>query len=509
MPQKGKNNLLIGVGLFLLAFTIRMYGISSNSIWLDEAWRVSLALNFVDLSALSYHRLLSLMIGLFGKSEFSIRLPSVFFGALSVPAIYYLSQKYISQLLSILVSLVVCLSPYHLTYSTEAAAYTIAGLFTIVFAISLNKLRDSFSFWLFLALLISSYLISVANIYNVLFIFTSIFLLQIFEGKVLKWANVTLFLLLLSLIPNIISHLQPMGRILDFPGNAKSILMILHFPFAVISSIAGGPFPSFYSPSAYRVLKHLDISIWVSLPLLLVSSMIAVVVIWGSVLFIAKSWRKDIGEPVFTSVLLFYAFLVFQSVFTLQAPTRYFLPVYPIFMLTVVYALSNISNWSKKAISVYLVICLIYSAVLLGIDRPGKSFKPNARSVSMEILEQCKDSETGLGYLIVPDITELAIYDFYLKDSICEIIYQPRYFKFFVNRDWNALFASEGDIAQENLWFENVIKKQSKADHTEVIFIVSERQKDRAEQLSKLRIFNDYKKQSKTVDTIQVIRLDG
>src|SRR5206468_2420089 len=117
------------------------------------------------------------------------------------------------------------------------------------------------------------------------------------EGKFLRWGSYILMLLLLSLVPNFYGSWQ-IGRHLGNYWNETDIVRVLSHPLSIISSFAGGPFPSPYAPNAYRILRSSDVGMVASLPLLLVSALIAGAATWCSVLLVAKALRKDITEPV-------------------------------------------------------------------------------------------------------------------------------------------------------------------------------------------------------------------
>ena len=168
--QKKTIEFSILCGLFILALAIRIFNISSNSIWFDEAWRVSLALYSKDLSIFSYEGLLSSIIKLFGKNEYALRLPSAIFGALTIPLIYIVSKNYTNRSTSILIALLLCFNPFHLTNSQEAAGYTIACFFLLLFGFSFYKIKSEGKIWFYVILFISAYLTSIINIYHIIFI---------------------------------------------------------------------------------------------------------------------------------------------------------------------------------------------------------------------------------------------------------------------------------------------------------------------------------------------------
>ena len=93
-----RNNYLLLL-IFLVVLFLRIYDLSSESIWYDEA--ISVAVAKLDLLAQVkwsfiqndnnpplYYTILHYWVWIFGDSEFASRLPSAIFGSFSIIAIY-------------------------------------------------------------------------------------------------------------------------------------------------------------------------------------------------------------------------------------------------------------------------------------------------------------------------------------------------------------------------------------------------------------------------------------
>lgn len=495
--------------MFLLALAARMHGISENSIWLDEGWRVSLALNSPRTRDISFLKLIGLMIDWFGRTEWAIRLPSAVFGALCVPAMYCLSRMYLRPAQSVLLSLVICFSPFHLAYSSEAAGYAMACFFVLVFAISMKVWQRRASVWPAMGMLLSAYFICWENIYYLIFIFLSFVAFQFYEQRAKHWLFLgSIFLLLLLLMTPNIEDAIAIGRSMRVEMPNKNFTDVIGLPPAILSAMASGPFPSYFSPNAFRILRAADSNILLGASLLLASAGIACAIVWGAMLVLIETWRKKIAEPIFISVILFGVFLCLLKVILDTSHARYFLPLFPIFALLVLFALSSLAKWRENSVVLLLLIWLMLSMVVAVLDRPGRSFKPDARKVSMEILGQCKAMRPGAVFVIVPEMTELAMYDFYLNGRGCRVISQPRYEEFYKHGIVQALASSPEAMAKEDSWFRDVIDKSSGTREMETLYIVSERQIERAESLAKINSLKSYHKQTKTIDKIRLIRLD-
>ena len=88
------------LAILLIGYFLRVYDLSNESIWLDEAFSiVSAKLNLSQIffrpetNPPLYYSILHLWINLFGDSEFSVRFPSVLFGSLSIFMVYKVGNE--------------------------------------------------------------------------------------------------------------------------------------------------------------------------------------------------------------------------------------------------------------------------------------------------------------------------------------------------------------------------------------------------------------------------------
>jgi len=130
--------------LSLLAFGLRVYHLDGQSLWYDEGFSVYLAAQ--DLSSITaqtasdihpplYYYMLHFWIYLAGKSEFSVRFPSLICGVLIIPILYQLGRRLAltmarpmtpgkAQAIGLLAALLSLISPAYVWYSQEARMYT-------------------------------------------------------------------------------------------------------------------------------------------------------------------------------------------------------------------------------------------------------------------------------------------------------------------------------------------------------------------------------------------------
>lgn len=132
------KNLKINYELLLIslvAFAIRLINLGKLNLWLDEGYTtgyIHRGLSYIFRQSFTkepnpplYNFLMSLWIKAFGESEFSIRFPSAFFGALSISLVYLIGRKYVSERVGTLAAILVIGNPFYLTYSQEARAYSL------------------------------------------------------------------------------------------------------------------------------------------------------------------------------------------------------------------------------------------------------------------------------------------------------------------------------------------------------------------------------------------------
>lgn len=115
--------------------------LSNASIWFDEAFsRYILRFNFVEIWNFTsvdvhpplYYFLLKIWSMMFGTSDFAIRSMSVFFGALTIAALYCLIKRLFNSKTAFVATFFAAFSPLMIRYSQEARMYTLVAFFAIL-----------------------------------------------------------------------------------------------------------------------------------------------------------------------------------------------------------------------------------------------------------------------------------------------------------------------------------------------------------------------------------------
>jgi mannosyltransferase len=156
------------VGLTLLAFGLRLYGLGFQSLWRDETD----ALLFADKDLLAhlrtftavgengalYFALLGAWIGGAGSSEVALRMPSALVGTFTIPLTAVLGRRLLGPGAGLMAAALLAISPYHIWYSQEAKMYTIfaADTTAALLALLLALARGGWWRWVIYVFIVSA-----------------------------------------------------------------------------------------------------------------------------------------------------------------------------------------------------------------------------------------------------------------------------------------------------------------------------------------------------------------
>ncbi|MCH7518411.1 MAG: glycosyltransferase family 39 protein [Candidatus Dadabacteria bacterium] len=212
-----RNNYLLLL-IFLVGLFLRIYDLSSESIWYDEA--ISVAVAKLDLLAQVkwsfiqndnnpplYYTILHYWVWIFGDSEFASRLPSAIFGSFSIIAIYSVGRFLFNKNVGLLAALILATSVFHIKYSQEARAYSLLAFLTLVSYYFYLKIGSSKQRSYFVGYVISSILLLYTHYYGFLIIAAQniFFFTEYFKNRKLneldfrRWVKSQVLLFLLYL----------------------------------------------------------------------------------------------------------------------------------------------------------------------------------------------------------------------------------------------------------------------------------------------------------------------
>jgi mannosyltransferase len=136
---KARTGTILYPGLILiLAFTVRIWGIGSESAWIDEAYSIALAKHSIldilngtanDQHPPLYYILLHFWM-LFGSGVTYARILSVFIGMIHIAQTIRLGHQLASRWIGLGAGLLLALSPIHVWYSQEVRMYILLASLT-------------------------------------------------------------------------------------------------------------------------------------------------------------------------------------------------------------------------------------------------------------------------------------------------------------------------------------------------------------------------------------------
>ena len=163
------------ITILLIGFLLRLYELSYQSIWLDEALSVYYSqMTLTQILSLKgntpplYYLLLNIWINIMGSSEFSLRLLSVFLSTLSVFIMYLIGATMFNKKAGIYSAVLLALSPVHIYYAQEARSYSLLFLLTLLSMFFYLKLRVGFSKRFICGYVVSSVLLIYSHHYGIL-----------------------------------------------------------------------------------------------------------------------------------------------------------------------------------------------------------------------------------------------------------------------------------------------------------------------------------------------------
>ncbi len=129
------------LALLLLSFFLRVYRLGDQRVWWDEGFSVWLArFSLLDIARETgndvhpplYFWVLHLWRSVFNDSEFALRLPSAFFGTLTVAMTAVLGRAIGGRATGILAALLLTISRFAISYSQEIRMYALASFLAVL-----------------------------------------------------------------------------------------------------------------------------------------------------------------------------------------------------------------------------------------------------------------------------------------------------------------------------------------------------------------------------------------
>lgn len=157
-PNPRATILLLGTIVLLGAF-LRIYGLTHQSLWLDEVIGIDIARKSCgeiipalksDVSPPLHYFLLHFWIKAFGSGEAAVRALPCLFGILFVPAVFFVGASLFNRKTGLMSALIAALGEFHVRYSQEVRMYSmliLLGLLSLYF-LSKALAEDRPKYWI-------------------------------------------------------------------------------------------------------------------------------------------------------------------------------------------------------------------------------------------------------------------------------------------------------------------------------------------------------------------------
>ena len=155
---KDKNVQLFFI-ILLVGLSLRIYRLTTESLWLDEGFSIGAARdifklmqsptvsdfinNYVDKNPPLYFIFLNFWMKIFGDSEFAVRFPSVIFGMLSIIMTYQLGKMLFNKGTGLFASFFMSITFIQIYYSQETRYYNLYILLAILSFYFLEKVIEN------------------------------------------------------------------------------------------------------------------------------------------------------------------------------------------------------------------------------------------------------------------------------------------------------------------------------------------------------------------------------
>jgi mannosyltransferase len=315
----------------LIGFVISLIGITSASIWYDEAATITAStrswpqlaemLGTVDAVHGAYYAFMHLVFDVVGYSPFALRVPSAIAVGLTAAAVVLLARQFGRPRLGVIAAVVFLLLPRTTWMATEGRSYAITALLAILVTMALAhavhaKTRRS---WV---------------IYGVL---------------VVVACTVFIYLALVVVAHAVAMATSPQARRWLIASGAAAVVLV---PFALLVISESGQVSWLTAPTAQQVV----VAQWfyTSLPFAVVGWALVIV---GSV-FLTRSPGFSLGRLVVPIIVLPTALLVAVSFAMPLYTPRYLSMCLPFVAIAIGAALDRLQPTSRVALALGLLLAL-------------------------------------------------------------------------------------------------------------------------------------------------------
>jgi len=140
----GSNRIfwIIMCAILILGAALRIYGLTYQSLWFDEANGIRVAemsfreiiseLKYGDVSPPLHYFMFHIWMRVFGAGELSTRAFAAIFGILLIPTIYYVGSSLFNRKVGLISAFIASITQFHIRYSQEVRMYSMLPLLALL-----------------------------------------------------------------------------------------------------------------------------------------------------------------------------------------------------------------------------------------------------------------------------------------------------------------------------------------------------------------------------------------
>lgn len=209
--------------ILILSFSLRVFLLDFESLWLDEGSSIRFAKLGVaeifkstqtDAHPPLYYLLLHFWIKIFGDSDFSIRFPSVIFGFLAVLAVYKFCFEFWSKEVALMSSPLMGISTFQVFYSQEARMYSLLCLLSILSFFYFMKILKEGRFKFYILYSVVNVFLVYTHLYSFFVLFAHMVYVIFAERKKLKGFVLSFIFVFMFYIPRFLIVLNQAKNVL-------------------------------------------------------------------------------------------------------------------------------------------------------------------------------------------------------------------------------------------------------------------------------------------------------
>jgi 4-amino-4-deoxy-L-arabinose transferase-like glycosyltransferase len=403
------------VVIVMVAACLRFFQLGTHSLWLDEIWQAVVTsepwMKMIRLVSVDVHPPLDMIsekiaVGLFGHSDFVVRLPACLYGTITVILVWLFVRKILSEESALLTSALVAFSPLAIAYSQEARMYSLFFMLSVGLTYTSVRFLEKPNIYKAIALGLAGGLLLLTqyfSIFIIAFYFSATGILLFFSPSQNKSKNILLLglgallamLIFLPWLPILLKQMHGMGNDAGAPfqPNLNFFKFILN-GFSV--NTGGGEGPWFYSFLLFFLAGL------------------------GLAIYKGKKAVIFMGTFFIGIVLFFWGLSFFKEVVAL----RRIIFLLPFFLTVIAYAIESLLPGKfKYSLECGLIgIVLFMTVPIYHYHFDGRpDFKPNWKMAAKYIAQHSNSDER----VIATEIYSRTCLGYYLEPQASYIITRP------------------------------------------------------------------------------------